>query len=452
LDFQRPYDVDKDDFSELPESNNLTINPRVFYYPNASTTLMLGNSFTSGFNEGGDMNVIKGRADVNHTYFEKNKTIRNITTLEIDKQFASTSQLKFKQSLSIFDRHIDIPAYSFAGVNTNSFTDASWVVHTKKHIFINGINIVWERFRQENADTLNTRTFTAGAYFQDTWDITDKTSVESGIRFDEVRYKNKNYSRNQLFVLPRISLLVKWSDAISSRLGGGLGYKTPTIFTEKTESMQYQFIAPLNNVTAEKSIGGTADINYRGYLADGFSLSINQMFFYTSITKPLILQENPTGMFNFINADKPIISKGFETNLKLIFRESLKLFAGYTFTHAEATYLSSNQFIPLLPKNKLNLTLLYEKEDNFKIGLEGYFTDRQYLYNGTRTPSFWEFGLSAQKTFNKITFFINFENFTDQRQSNYKAVVNPPHDNPTFDDIWNHTEGFVVNGGIKLKL
>ena len=45
-----------------------------------------------------------------------------------------------------------------------------------------------------------------------------------------------------------------------------------------------------------------------------------------------------------------------------------------------------------------------------------------------------------------------FENFTDERQSNYKTVVNPPHSNPTFDDIWNHTEGFVVNGGIKLKL
>ncbi|MEI9955375.1 MAG: hypothetical protein WDM90_03485 [Ferruginibacter sp.] len=153
----------------------------------------------------------------------------------------------------------------------------------------------------------------------------------------------------------------------------------------------------------------------------------------------------------FSNAAKPVISNGFETNIKFIYKEDLKLFVGYTFTHAKATYLTGNQFLPLLPKNKLNLTLMYEKEDNFKLGLEGYFTDKQYLYNGNRTPSFWEFGFMAQKTFNKLSVFVNFENFTDQRQSKYKTVVNPPHSNPTFDDIWNHTEGFVVNGGIKLK-
>lgn len=94
---------------------------------------------------------------------------------------------------------------------------------------------------------------------------------------------------------------------------------------------------------------------------------------------------------------------------------------------------------------------MYEKEDNFKLGLESYLTDRQYLYNGFRTPSFWEFGFMAQKTFGLVSIFVNFENFTDQRQSKYKTVANPPHNNPSFDDIWNHTEGFVVNGGVKIK-
>ena len=450
--YQKAYDVDKDDFSELPLSDNFTINPRLFYYPDATTTIMLGNSFTKGLNQGGDMNVIKGKADADHTYFEKNKTIRNTTTLEADKRFSLKSTLKIKTSLSIFDRHIDIPGYSFSGVNTNSFTDASWMLQKKKHIFISGINMILERFRQERADSLNTRTVTGGAYFQDTWDISGRVSIESGLRFDQVYYKNRNYSKNQFFVLPRISLLLKWSSALSSRIGGGLGYKTPTMFTEKTESMQYRYISPLNNVTAEKSIGGTVDLSYRTYLADGLSFSMNQLFFFTRINRPLILQSVAADRYYFINADRPVTSKGFETNIKFIFRESLKLFTGYTYTYAKAGYLATNPFLLLLPKNKLNVTLVYEKEDNFKIGLEGYFTGRQYLYDSKQTPSFWELGLSGQKTFNKTSFFINFENFTDQRQSRYKAVVHPPHNDPTFDEIWNHTEGFVVNGGVKLKL
>jgi len=58
----------------------------------------------------------------------------------------------------------------------------------------------------------------------------------------------------------------------------------------------------------------------------------------------------------------------------------------------------------------------------------------------------------AEKVFGKISVFINAENFTDTRQSRYKSVVNGPHNNPTFDDIWTHTEGRTFNAGVKLKL
>ncbi|MEI9955374.1 MAG: TonB-dependent receptor [Ferruginibacter sp.] len=297
--FQKAYDVDKDDFSEIPKSNNFTINPRLFYYPNASTTLMLGNSFTKGTNTGGDMEVIKGKPDINHTYFEKNNTVRNTTTLELDKKFTSGNSFKLKQSVSIFDRHIDIPMYNFSGISTNSYTDLSFVFLKEKHTLISGINFIADKFKQENISTLNANSFTSGIYVQDTWDITEKVKMESGFRIDNVQYKNINYNKNQTFVLPRVSALFKISNKISSRIGGGLGYKIPTIFTEQTETMQYQNVLPLNNVKAEKSIGGTADINYKTNLAPEFSFSINQMFFYTSINKPLILQSSGLGNYFF---------------------------------------------------------------------------------------------------------------------------------------------------------
>jgi outer membrane receptor for ferrienterochelin and colicins len=451
VNLQKAYDVDKDDFSEIPKSNNFTINPRLFYYINSSTSLMLGNSFTKGENTGGDMQVLKNKPDVNHTYFEKNNTIRNTTTFEVEKKFTNKNSIKLKQSVSIFEREISIPNYSFSGLNTNSFTDLSYVFFKQKHTMIVGTNFVFDKFKQENRNTQNSQSFSSGIYFQDTWDITEKIKIESGLRIDNMSYKNNNYNKNQTFVLPRVSTLFKLSDKITSRIGGGLGYKIPTIFTEQTESMQYQNVLSLANVKAEQSIGGTADINYRTNLFGDLLFSVNHMFFYTSISTPLVLQSPISGNYFFTNATKPIVSNGFETNLKFIYKEDLKLFVGYTFTNAKATYLNTNQFLPLLPKNKLNLTLMYEKEDNFKFGLEGYFTNRQFLYNGNRTPSFWEFGFMTQKTFKKVSVFINFENFTDQRQSKYKTVVNPPHNNPTFDDIWNHTEGFVINGGIKIK-
>lgn len=452
VNFQKAYDVDKDDFSELSMSRNFTINPRLFFYPNPSLSIMLGNSYTRGENKGGDMEVIKDKANALHTYFEENNTMRNTTTLEIDKTFASGNKIKLKQSLGLFDRVITLPAYAFSGFNTNSFTDLSLLANKQKHTFIGGLNVILDKFNHRNMYILNAQSFTSGVYVQDTWDITDRVILESGLRADHVNYKNNNYKKNQTFVLPRISALFKISHKLSSRIGGGLGYKIPTSFTEETESMQYQNLQALNNVEAERSVGGTADINFKTNISENLAFSINQMFFYTRINRPLVLTADVFGNYHFANAAKPVTSSGFETNLKLIFKEDLKLFVGYTFTEANAKYRSGNQFLRLVPKNKLNLTLMYEKEDNFKLGLEGYLTGNQYLDNGIRTPSFWEFGFMAQKTFRKISVFINFENFTDQRQSNYKRVVNPPHNNPSFDQIWNHTEGFVTNGGIKIKL
>jgi iron complex outermembrane receptor protein/outer membrane receptor for ferrienterochelin and colicins len=145
-------------------------------------------------------------------------------------------------------------------------------------------------------------------------------------------------------------------------------------------------------------------------------------------------------------------SAGFETNAKFIFKENFKLFLGYTYIDIKAKYLTGNQFLPRVPKGKLNSALIYEKEDVIKIGLEGYFTGKQYLSDGTQTPAFKELGFMVEKLFEKFSLYINFENFTDTRQGRYKNVVNGSHLDPSFDEIWTHTEGFVFNGGIKLKL
>lgn len=453
VNLQDDFDVDDDGFSELPESNNFTINPRLFYYPGPNTTLLLGNSFTAGKSTGGDMQAIDGRAGEN-LYFEKNATIRNTTTFEIEKRFDSGNSFKFKQSLSLFNREIRIPNYTFAGLNTNSFTDVSYALEKEKHSVIGGVNLVYDKFWQKEnsgANDLGNRAFTSGVYFQHTWDVSDKFILETGIRFDNVQFKNVNFNKNRTFFLPRISGLYRITPEFSTRLGGGLGYKIPTVFTEQTESVQYRNVLPLVAAKPERSIGGTFDLNYKKRFGD-LSVSANQMFYYTSLADPLVLQQDASGDLFFVNSNNNVTTSGFETNLKFIFREHYKLFAGYTFTNAKAGYLSGNQFLPLVARNKVNLVLLYEKHGDFKFGLEGYFTDSQYLYNGSATPSYWEFGFSAEKVLGKFSVYANLENFTDERQSKYKSVVNGPRTSPTFDDIWNHTEGFVLSAGVKYKL
>jgi len=92
-----------------------------------------------------------------------------------------------------------------------------------------------------------------------------------------------------------------------------------------------------------------------------------------------------------------------------------------------------------------------EKEASYKAGIEAYYTSRQFLTDRSRTEPFWVLGIFGEKSFGKIALFINAENITDTRQGRFGPVVLPPHQRPTFSEIYTHVEGRVFNGGLKVK-
>jgi iron complex outermembrane receptor protein len=58
----------------------------------------------------------------------------------------------------------------------------------------------------------------------------------------------------------------------------------------------------------------------------------------------------------------------------------------------------------------------------------------------------------AEKIWKKCSVFINFENFLDSRQSRFGTVYTGSVSNPTFKDIYAPLDGFVMNGGLKIRL
>ncbi len=353
-----------------------------------------------------------------------------------------------RQSLAFFSREIEIPNYLFKGEQFNSYTDVAYFQPVDKHALVLGFDAIYDRFREgRNSSSLiprNESRRTFGGYVQDSFDVTRRLSLEAGFRLDHV----KHYG---LFPLPRVSALYRFTDNLSSRLSVGFGYKAPGIFTEEAETLLFRNVLPVGNtLKAERSRGGTFDVNYRNAFGGKFSYSINQMFFYTEIEDPLLLLPRADGFFSFTNADRPVRSAGFETNVRASY-DLIKLFAGYTFTNAKARYLTGNQILPLTPKSKMNSALLLEREGDFKTGFEAYYTSSQPLTNRVRTKPFWVLGIFGEKTFGKYSLFVNAENITDTRQSRFGTVVFPPHQSPTFAEIYTHTEGRVFNGGVKVR-
>ena len=95
---------------------------------------------------------------------------------------------------------------------------------------------------------------------------------------------------------------------------------------------------------------------------------------------------------------------------------------------------------------------MYEVHDKWRIGYEAYYKSSQLRNDLIATPNYWTMGFMIMRTFGKISLYANFENFTDAKQQNYQSMIIPPHNNPTFTDIWAPTDGFIFNTGILIKL
>ncbi len=443
------YDPAGIDLSAIPKFERYTINPKLFFNFTENTTLMVGVNAGIENRVGGDMHYIRGNRDSLHSYFENNTSQRISTQLAFEHRFGKCSHITFKNSYNSFNRLIQVPGYTFNGKQDATFTELNYANHGERFEWIAGLNLWSDLFKEKKQDSLPLRNYdqiTYGAFIQNTAKATRWLNIESGVRVDYVT----NY---QPVVLPRVSLLFKFSPKITSRIGGGLGYKAPTIFTEETERIQYQNVLPISSANIlEKSYGANGDINYRTTLFENkVTFSINQLFFYTFLDNPLTLTTTGSGLYQLVNIDGHIDSKGTETNIKLGYKH-FKLFLGYTYTDTKTHIGNAHIKKTLTPKDRVNAVLMYEVEDKWKVGLEGYYFSPQLLGDGTTGRDYWLCGFMAERLWEKFSVYINFENILNVRQTRFETIYTGSPTNPVFKDIYAPLDGFIVNGGIKIKL
>jgi len=207
----------------------------------------------------------------------------------------------------------------------------------------------------------------------------------------------------------------------------------------------------IKNRAAEKSYGANFDINYRAPLFNNkVSFSINQLFFYTRINNPLVLTLLSNGYYDYLQPKGFIDTKGIETNVKLTYK-NLKLFIGYTFADVRQHYSTTTEY-PLVAKHRLNNVLVYEIEGKLKAGFEAYYYSQQKLNDGATGKAYWLTGFMIEKLWKYFSIFANFENFTDTRQTKFDTIYTGTITNPVFRDIYAPVDGFVLNGGFKIKL
>jgi iron complex outermembrane receptor protein len=404
---------------------------------------------------GGDMEYLEGNGDDIHSFYEKNNTHRYSSQIGYNLSIRDYLHINVKNSVNLFDRDIEQRDYTFSGKQISSFSEITLQNVKENSEWIWGFN-VWTDSFEEKHPTLNERDFTSstfGAFTQNVRELGEKVVLESGLRIERPEVKTKANGNLQDFLfLPRMSLLAKWSDKFSSRVGVGLGYKTPSVFTEKAEEEVFQNVRPINfsKMKTERSVGVNTDINYKTTIGEDWNFSWNQLFFYTKLRNALAF--NPDSLakniFYFQNASGSINTFGTETNAKIAYR-NFNLYLGYTYIHTQDP---EGNDLPLTARNRINGVLMYEVEGSLRIGLESFYVGKQKLTSGEITPDYWIVGISAQKKWNKFSLFINFENFTDTRQTRFENINRGTITNPDFMEIYAPLDGFVFNAGFLISL
>ena len=438
----KAYDPAGIGLTAIPQSERYTIQPRLFFYGDR-TTANIGFGYITENRTGGSMDYIEKGAP---GYFEKNHTDRFSTQAELTHKLSNKEQLIIKYSYTRFNRLIQIPGYAFSGLQQSSFSEATYNRSGEKTQWIAGANFLTDDFKEKGNDPLRNYDYhTLGAFIQSTWTPIKKLSFETGLRGDYVKQFGFEW-------LPRVAVLFKISPALTARLGGGMGYKNPTLFTEEAERMQFQHILPMNENTTvnECSSGGSLDVNYRTKIGDA-GISFNQLFFYTWLNKPLVLTATGANSYQFINANGHIDTKGTETNVRITYGD-FKLFLGYTYAYVNTHFDHVKSWYPLTSRHRLNNVLMYEKEGRFKIGAEAYYYSPQKLNDVAIGKPYWTVGLMGERSWRRFAVFLNLENITDTRQTRFDTIYQGTLANPSFRDIYAPVEGFVANGGVRIRL
>jgi iron complex outermembrane receptor protein/outer membrane receptor for ferrienterochelin and colicins len=446
---QNAVDVNKDGFSDVPKWNSFVIHPRLFLYPSDNTTFTIGYTYTNDNRNGGDMLVLDNKKDSVHRFFEENKILRNSGELLLEKNVSGKNKFVFKSSVSSFDRAINKADHKVTANQLDYFSELSFLLNKQKHTWVSGVNFSGNRFKKLSGDSISINDFsnnTIGAFTQYSYKWKAKSSVELGLRNDyQFQYGN--------FLLPRVAVFHQINNHWGTRAGVGLGYKIPDALTPQINDYPIEKLRGIEDgLKAEKSIGYNAEVNYKTTFGDDNSIFINHAFFLTQLNHSLIGILQTDGMVAFSNAPKPIITKGFDTYIKLRLFE-WELYAGYTYTIAERKYLTQNQFMPLTPKFRMAYMLTKEWEGKGRFCIESSYNGFQYREDGTKTPDYFFLAAMAEYKLGKhLTFVLNVENLLDYRQSKTESLYTGSITHPDFKALWAPIDGRAFNLCLKISL
>jgi outer membrane receptor for ferrienterochelin and colicins len=184
---------------------------------------------------------------------------------------------------------------------------------------------------------------------------------------------------------------------------------------------------------------------------------VNVALFASNMDNTTRVEAVAADRVRLINIDGQTRIRGSEWLLRWR-RQAFTVTGSYVYVDATEPDLTGagRRAVPLTPKHTAGIVGMWEKHNVGRVGVELYYTGRQDLednpYRSVSKP-YVVLGVLAEKVFGKVSVFINAENIGDVRQSRYDPMLLPGRapEGAWTVDAWAPTDGFIVNGGIRVK-
>jgi outer membrane receptor for ferrienterochelin and colicins len=317
---------------------------------------------------------------------------------------------------------------------------------------LGGTSWVWggavqsDRFKSEAYPDFDYRFTTPGVFAQVEHDLSEDLTLAGSARVDFHSEYGTRFS-------PRVSVLYK-PDRWTIRASAGRGFFAPTPFVDEIEAAGLSRLASLGSLKAEVADTVSFDIGYRLRATE-----LNASVFGSSAENSLSLDVLPAGNgVALTNLTGPKRTYGAEF---LVRQRWGDLTVTGSYVNIQATEPkelgTGRQSVARTPQHTGGLVAIWEQEGKGRLGFEAYYTGRQRLEENpyrARSKPYLEIGLLGELVLGKYRLFLNGENLLNVRQTKYDPIVRPGRapDGRWTVDAWAPTDGFVLNGGIRIIL
>lgn len=441
-------DFDGDGWIDLPAYERFTARPRLFWEGQNGVAAYATLGFMTEERDGG---TIEGRSVPDGTFFPQNQdTTRWDGGLKVEVPLNDALTGQVRGSFMTQDHDHRFGTLLEIDQHESTLLEASV---SGRHGGTNWVAGVAKQSESYTSDTFPAFSYdydVPGVFGQIDHDLSADLSVSFSGRLDDHSEYGGQFS-------PRASVLYRPGDW-TIRASLAEGFFAPTPFVEEIEAAGLSRLEPLSNLQQETAQTASLDIGYkRGRVETNITLFAADV---DSVTRLEEFASAPSGVVDrvrLVNTLGTTELRGTELLLRYIYGD-IKLTGSYLYIDSSEPRASGpgRQEVALTPKHTAGMVAMWERHGEFRVGLEMYYTGEQRVEGNpfrAKSDPYLDIGLLGEITIGRASWFINAENILDVRQTREDSLLLPfrAADGQWTTGIWSRNDGFIANGGVRLK-